>query len=204
MITADEWETLCLLIEEGWPGEFTDATSSAWRVLLDDFDSTQVLGAVKTLVASGGTFRPSVAEIVAAIRHDPSAPTFEEMLRLVFGPDGIMRARPSVTTFPDGGAMARAYHEARKARAGEVHPLVGAFALRYGLDRLAGLELDHAEYGDLKRKELRASWDQHVKVMDGRDVAALVSGRRAEGLRAFDPLATLGDTRPQIQTGGAA
>jgi len=189
VISPDEWETLCLLIEEGWPGEFNDATAKAWRVLLDDYDAPAVLAAIKALVAKGGAFRPSVAEVVAMIRHDPGRPTFEEFYRLCYGRHGFLRA-----TLPYTGPVRESEKrrdEAARARIAGMHPLVGAFVERFGLGRLRTLEVDHDTYGELNRKDLREAWDRHVEAMDGRDVAALASGRR-DGLRAFDPLTVLG------------
>lgn len=202
MITPEQWETLCLLIEEGWPGEFDDSAAKAWRLFLDDYDAEQVLVAVKSLVARGGRFRPSVAELVAQIRHDPSTPTFEEAYRLIYGARGVLRARPSETSFRDGSAMARAYHEARLARAHELHPLVATFVERCTPDWLGALEVNHPDYSELRRKELREAWDRHCEAMDGRDVAALASGRRRGELARLDPLAALGMRKPaQIGSG---
>ena len=189
MITPDEWASLCLLIEEGWPGEFGDAAEKAWRVLLDDYDADRVLRAVKALVARGGKFRPSVAEVVAEIRHDPSRPTFEEAYRLIYGRGGVLRARlPYAGPIVDADARRG---EAMRARMSEIHPLVAAFVDRFGLGRLRALAVDDPDYGELRRKELREAWDRHVEAVDGREIAQFASGRR-DGLQAFDPLAVLG------------
>jgi hypothetical protein len=194
-IKPDEWETLCLLLEEGWPGEFTEATARAWRLLLDDFSAEQVLVAIKSLVARGGTFRPSVAEVTAAIRKDPSAPTFTEAYALIYGKGGVIRARPKyagrLITDEDR-------NRAMLDRASELHPLVAAFVNRYGLHRLRMLEVDDPEYGELRRKELAGEWDQFCEAMEGRDVAALVSGRRGE-IGRFDPMSVLGAKPAQIE-----
>jgi hypothetical protein len=202
MISPDDWESLCLLIEEGWPGEFDETAAKAWRLFLDDYTADQVMVALKTLVARGGTFRPSVAEVVAAIRKDPSLPTFEEAMKLIYGRGGVLRARPRESTFRDSAEMARAYHEARLERARDLHPLVSTFVDRFGIDRLDSIEINHPDYGDVKRKDLRDAWDRHVEAMDGRDVAALASGRRRGELGRLDPLEALGIKKPaQIGSG---
>lgn len=198
MIEPDEWASLCLIIEEGWPGEFTDAAEQAWRLLLDDYDAGQVLAAVKGLVARGGAFRPSVAEVVAEIRRDPSRPTFEEMCWLVFGPGGILKARPAPGGRYDNEAhMLKARDDAALDRAREFHPLVSSFVERFGVARLRTLDLEDPEYGELRRRDLREAWDRHREAMEGREVTALVAGRR-DGLRALDPLAAVGAPRKQI------
>jgi len=197
-MSAKEWDTLALLIEEGWPGEFTDAAAKAWRVLLDDYDAGQVLAAVKGLVARGGKFRPSVAEVVAQIRRDPSAPTFEEMYRLVYGPGGVLKARPAYLG-PDSITPAT-LERAQLDRAAMLHPLVGEFVRRFTLGRLRSLEVDHPVYGEANRKKLRQAWDEMCESLEDRDIAALASGRRGAGLTALDPLAALGvSARPQIE-----
>lgn len=203
MITPDEWESLCLLIDEGWPGEFSDASAKAWRLFLDDYDVEQVFVAIKALVARGGTFRPSVAEVVAEIRRDPLRPTFIEMVRLVFGSSGVLRARTPVRKASwEAGERDALDREAMMLRAAQMHPLIGAFVDREGLDRLRALGLDDEEWGEARRRQLQVDWDAFVEAHEGREVAAIASGRRGE-LGRFDPLAVLDPrvTAPQIEGG---
>lgn len=121
MLSPAEWESLSLLIEEAWPGEFDDHAAKAWRVLLDDFNAAEVLRALKACVAHGGTFRPSVAEVVGEIRRDPSRPTFDEAYRMIYGPGGVLGVKRSGAT---------------------ISPWVTGFVQRYGIDRLRFLEVD--------------------------------------------------------------
>lgn len=143
-------------------------------------------------------FPPSAPELLGLARHDPSKPTFVEALRLIYGVGGILRARPAETSFADEGERGRAYEQAAYKRAAEMHPLIASFVGRYGLDRLRALELDHPDYGDLKRRDLEAAWNAHVEAMDGRDLAALVLHPRGEGLHRHDPLAALGAKPPAL------
>lgn len=186
-MTIDEWGTLALLIEEWWPGEFTDAKEQAWRIGLADYDSEQVFAALKVLLARGGKFR-ELPEIVAQILSDPSRPTFEEAFALIYEPRGILWGRSDT--------------RAKEFALAQVHPLVASFAIRYGISRLRMLEVDHDEFGALKRKELRDAWDRHVEACEGRDVAALMAPR-GKSLGRLDPLAVLGvpQSRPQIGAG---
>ena len=204
--TADEQRAVARALLGSWPGTVTAWGKDAFAAYIDELrarglTADRVLVAVRTWPA-GSDFPPSAPNLAAAARNDPSKPTFEEAYRLIYGPGGILRAQPVDRTFPDGVSMARAYNEARTVRAGEVHPLVGSFAVRFGLERLGALEVDHPEYGGLKRKELREAWDRHCEAMEGRDVAALVSGERRGELGRFDPLAVVGRRPVGIGSGG--
>jgi hypothetical protein len=205
MISNDEYETICLLIEEGWPGDFNDTAAAAWRVFLDDYEPAQVLVALKALVAKGGTFRPSVAEVVAQIRQDPSRPTPEEAYTMIYGPRGVMRARAKANqSYANEAAMIGAHDDAKVQRAFELHPLLGAFVERYGIRRLALLEVDSPEYGEIKRRELREAWERHCEAFEGREVAAIARGRRPDGLGRLDPFGALGiERKPALESGEA-
>jgi DNA-binding transcriptional ArsR family regulator len=195
MITPDEWDGLSLLIEEWWPGEFTDATATAWRMALDDFGAERALAGLKACLARGGRFRPSVAEIVGEIRCDPSRPTFSEALTLIYGRGGVLRARTGVRKGSwEAGERDRLNDEAVWDRAAELPPLIGAFVRMQGLDRLRRLDLDDPEYGGARRKQLADEWEAFVEAHENRDVAALVAGRRGE-LGRFDPLRVLDGPR---------
>lgn len=169
MIAPAEWETLCLLIEEGWPGEFDDAAAKAWRVFLDDYEPEEVLVALKALVARGGRFRPSVAEVVAQIRQDPSRPTFEEAFQQLYGPGGIFG-------FTRSGVV--------------ISPWVLKFADRYGRDRLRLLAVDDPDEGKWARKELAEAWDRFLEATEGRDIAQIAT-RSTRGLKRVDALAVI-------------
>lgn len=164
----------------------------------------QVIGAIDTWPA-GSDFPPSAPNLAAAALRDPSAPTFVEAYRLIYGPDGILRAQPSVRRrFADDGERQRAYDQAALDRARGAHPLVCSFVIRYGIARLRDLPLDDPEHGDIRRRELEAAWDRHVEAMDGRDAAALAARMPRGELGRFDPLAVLGAGRAELveSTGG--
>lgn len=205
MITPDEWETIALLIDEGWPGEFTDAAAAAWRVFLDDYDADRVLTALKVIVARGGRFRPSVAEVAAEINVDRGAPTFIEAYQLIYGGRGVLAARPKGSLWWDTPAQReRAYEDAARERAAEMHPLVGRFIDRYGIGRLRMLALDDPEFGAVRRRELQADYEHLTEAMEGRRLESIAAPRRNE-LAKLDPLAALGIVRTSaITTGGEA
>ncbi len=190
--TPDERDVLFLLVGEAWPGEFSDEQRAAWTLLLDAYDPTVTVAALRALVAEGHRFRPSVSEFVAAIHRDPSRPTFDEAFALIFGPGGILRATPTRRRWATEAERRVLVRDAIVDRARSVHPLVGEFVVRQGVERLRQLPIHDPTYGEVRRKELRAAWDEHVTAFEGRHVAALAAGAGdARGLRRFDPLAAL-------------
>ena len=192
-MTADEWNTIALLLDKGfkWREPFGEAHETTYRILLDGYSAEDVASAIRALVARGQVFGPTPGEVVAEIRNDPAAPTFDEAYALIYRPKGILWGKSNAQST-----------EFAKSR---VHPLVGSFALRYGIERLRMLEVDHEDYGDIKRRDLRLAWDQHVEAMEGRDVAALVASSDRRGqLGRFDPLTALGSPAPQIEQESAA
>lgn len=196
-----EWEPVAAAILGSWPGTITRWGTDAFTAYLGELQARgltpeRVVLAVRTWPA-GSDFPPSAPNLAAAARVDPTRPTFVEACALIYGRGGILRARPRTSTFADMADRQRAYREAQRARAATFHPLVESFAVdRYGLDRLAALEIDHPEWGEKKRAELERAWDAHLVAMEGRETLALVSGRRGDGLGRLDPLAVLESRRP--------
>jgi hypothetical protein len=143
-------------------------------------------------------FPPSAPELAALARRDPSAPTFAESYNAIYGPRGVLRARPP---YQDGGwsgnELQAASDELALKRADQCHQLLGAFVRAYGLERLRLLEVDDPDYGEIRRKELRADFEQYVAANEHRELAALAAGRRGS-LGRLDPHAALG-LRPRTQ-----
>jgi hypothetical protein len=203
--TDEEWRGFCAVVDQGWPGEFDETAREAWRILLVRYEPADVGAALSHLIAEGHRFRPSVSELVAAMRRDPTRPTFEEALALMYGPGGILSAKPQ----RDGGVLRydserqrRAlYDQAALQRAGDMHPLVASFVTRYGLDRLRALPVDDPEWGGKHQRDLEQAWNRHVEATDGREVAALAAGAPRGELARLDPFAALGlpRDRPQIE-----
>lgn len=157
------------------------------------------LGASRTLLAirswpAGSDFPPSAPNIAARARRDVSTPTFDECYRLIYGRNGILRARPP---YPGRALRPADFDEARRRKLSEVHPLVRSFVERHGLARLQALEVEDPEFGELRRKELRASYEQHRAVFEERGAVALASGGR-DGLRSLDPLSAIGGPRREL------
>lgn len=147
---SDEWTGIETLLEHGWPGEFSDAGRAAYRVLLAGLDPDQVLAALRSLARKGGTFRPSAAEVAAAVADDPAKPTFDEALQVI---------RRVVPVRPDEAAL---------ERAAAVHPYLAAFIESVGLDRLRRWPIDDPEFGQLETDRLREAWRLFVVRADHR------------------------------------
>lgn len=157
----------------------------------------QAIGALRSCEA---TFPPSAGELFRAARVDPALPTFDEALFL------IRRAQRARATglFTSEAQMLAAIDEAALEQLRRIaHPLVVAFAERQGMRRLASLELDDPEYGELRRRELRDAWDRHLEACDGREVAAIAAGRR-DGLQRLDPLAAIAGPARELPAGDGA
>jgi hypothetical protein len=195
-----DWQAFAALMRRAWPGEFSDDDRRVYRLLLDDVEPPDAIAALRRLLHAGQRFRPSVAELLEAIRVDPSRPTFDEVLQLIYGSRGILAARPERSTFDDAGARQRAYNEAALRRAADIHPLVASFVQRHGIQRLRELPLHDPNYGEVRRRDLEAAWERHVEAFDGRDVAQLAAGgsHRPE-LRRLDPLAVLRTAAPAAE-----
>ena len=140
----DAWQAICLLLENGWPGEFDDAARGAYRVLLDGHEPEQILAALKVLVRRGARFRPSAGEIVAELVADPGRPTWGEAYQLLFGQRGLLSVRPEAACL---------------RRADERHPLLAAFIRQEGYDRLRMLAVHDPDWGERTRRDLGAAWE---------------------------------------------
>jgi len=154
----DAWEAIALLLEQGWPGDFDDAAAGAYRTLLGDVEPERVITALRVLVRKGGTFRPSVAEIAAELNADPGRPTWSEAYRLLFGARGFLTVRPERSAVE---------------RAGDRHPLLAAFIVAEGYQRLRMLPVHDPDWGERTRRDLERAWDQLGQRADHRHAAGL-------------------------------
>jgi hypothetical protein len=188
--TDAEWEGFAALLEEAWPGEFSEEASSAWRVLLDSTPPQKAGETLTILLHQGRRFRPSVSEFLAAMRNDPSRPTFAEAFQLIYGQRGILRAESPVKRF----VTAADEQQAQRGKMSEVHPLVRSFVERQGIERLRNLPLDDSEWGNKHRRDLEGEWDRHCEAFEGREIAVLASGNG--DLKQLDPLSAI--PRPEL------
>jgi hypothetical protein len=173
-MTDQEWTTISLVLEHGWPGEFDDAARAAYRVILDPYTGATLLAAVRSLAGRGGRFRPSVGEIAAQVLEDPGRPTWSEARRLLFGARGLLTIRPE---------------QACLARAEAQHPALAAFIRAEGYDRLRSLPVHDPDYGELEMRRLGDAWNR----LEDRHQARVAAGLPAETVA---PARRIGPARP--------
>ena len=201
------WSDVANVLLGSWPGYVSSWGREALAAYIAELEARgmtpeQALAGLRTWT---GDAPPNVPELVAGVREDPERPTFEEACRLIYGPGGIFRARPAPGRYDNEAQMIGARREAAAARALELDPWVAAFVHSVGIDWLAGLEVDHDDYGAIRRRELKESWERFVERTDRRDLARLASGRRRGGLGRVSPLETLGlRATPELESAHAA
>lgn len=171
-----EWIECQAMIVAFWPHarQLTVEQIELQHALVAELDVDTARRAITAAAQAGDRFPPAPGELVAAACDmGRSVPTFAEAYRLIWGRRGLL---------------------SRDCDPGSIHPLVRSFAVRQGMDRLRVLPVEDPDYGELRRKELEAQWDRHVEAMEGRErqVLALPSEDRGQGLRQLDPLAALG------------
>lgn len=181
--TQEQWEPFVSILRHGFVAKdrLTEAEENVYAVLLDKVDPAGAVQALTEMVLAGRALRPKPGEIVAAMRADPSTPTFEEMFALLFSQRGALAARGI---------------EGTRARLVGMHPLVVAFAERHGIQRLKELPVHDPDTGHWRCDELKEWWTDHLEASAQRDTAALAGGSTGSGdLARFDPLAALGIAR---------
>ncbi len=192
-----DWSDVASALLGSWPTQVAAWGRAGMAAFLGEVRSRGATpdGALVAIRRRKSAFPPSAGELAADGLRDPSTPTFTEAFRAIDGPHGVLVARE-----PYAGPVrepAASRQRAALARAAECHPLIGAFIESYGLARLRLLEVDHPEYGELRRNDLGAEWERFLTATEGRDLAALGTRRRGE-IGRLDPLAAL----PEQTTGG--
>lgn len=196
--TPDEQVQIKRALLGSWPGTITHWGRDAFGAYLGELAARgltagQALTAIRTWPAS--EWPPSAPQLAEHARHDPARPTFDELCQLI---DWVLRARTAVRKGSwEVGEREALDEQARLERAVRAHPLAGSFILRQGFARLArlGLSDPENEYREVRRRELRVLWDQHVMAWDGRQARALASAEGRRGLARLDPLGAITNER---------
>jgi len=168
----DEWESIALLIENCWKGEFDEITSASYFTLLGRFSPEQVMGALYGIVENGKPFVPSVPEIVAEVRkqEQPSLPSWTEVWSKI---ELAMR-------------KCKTEDEAVAVLTESCHPVAGAFMRLEGFERLRREPFLDPDYGALRVRELQRRWADfsevnQEKVRNGKAIEAY--SRTTKGLQ---------------------
>lgn len=152
-MTRKEWEAVCLVLAEAWPGEFTEIAETAYFVILEDFERVEVEAALKGLARQGGVFRPSASEIAGWIAGRSAPPSFDEIWPVV--------VRAKVRHYADHDALIAAV----QAGAGE-H--AAGWVSTYGPSRLLLEPHDDPDRGGAVLHRLRAHYTELVSTDGGR------------------------------------
>jgi hypothetical protein len=170
-MTDEQWSVLDQLFAEGWsaPREWTAATAGAYRLVLDGYDADQVLLAVQRLIQRGGAFRPSIAEVVAALNADPDLPSWAEANSTIMD-----------IAYADGLRAAGLPAPSREP----AHEVIELFVAAQG-SRLQMLPLNDLDWGHVERKRLGDEYEAFVqryqeRKREGRALEALGRSRRGE------------------------
>jgi hypothetical protein len=168
----DEWESIALLIDNGWKGEFDDTMSSSYFTLLGRFTREQVMGALYGIIENGKPFVPSVPEIVSEVRkqEQPSLPSWTEVW------SKIELVMSKCKTEDEAVAELTEY----------CHPVAGAFMRLEGFERLRREPFLDPDYGTLRVRELQRRWVEfsevnQEKIRNGKAIEAY--SRTTKGLQ---------------------
>lgn len=207
--TGASWSRVGRALLGRWPAQVATWGEQGIAAFVEELQADgltpdqAVVGVRSYRPQAGRDFPPSVSTVSNLAHCDPTTPTPEEACTLIYGYRGVMKARvPAGGNYDSEAEMLGVRDAARLDRAWELHPLLGSFCERFGVRRLAMLEVDDPELGELRRRDVREAWGRHVTAMHGRDVAAIAAGRgRRPGLRQFDPLHSLRRPSAELGTG---
>lgn len=188
-MTASDWEGVCFVLAKAWPGEFTADHEAAYFFIVGDYERQAVEAAIKQLARAGGRFRPSAAEIAAAVEGASLPPSFDE-------------------AWPVIDAAARRFYADPDRLLTEIRERAGEFAAgwvaTYSVERLTREPL-YGEHGGAVLHRLAASYAESSSTEEkrARVVLALTEGglRLNKGLRHPDFLAGLSGPSLLITTG---
>lgn len=66
-MTDEEWGDLVVLIENWWPGDWSEQRSSAYRLALDRYPAAMLAKVLGNMAEGGEEFRPTVPDLLAAL-----------------------------------------------------------------------------------------------------------------------------------------
>lgn len=167
-----EWKPVGAALLGSWPSNVGSWGAEALAAYIAELqargvDPEQALVAIRSCPAEQ-KFPPSAPELAGLARRDPSRPTFDEAYQMIYGPGGVLG-------FKRSGVV--------------VSPWVLAFVEQYGKARLDLLPVD-GDHSGIVRRDLQQSYEQFLEATEGREVAAIASGRRGQ-LGRFDPAAAI-------------
>lgn len=178
-----EWTQIAGILGKWWKGEFDPDTEEVYKMMLDSYDQDRVLAALARLTETGRPFLPTGPEIVAAMREDPSWPSWTEVF------DALRAVGRAGLLGPYGD------REKAMAMLTAAHPVVAGFANREGLRRLHEAPFEDPDYGELEAKRWEDRFAEYAATIKGRQRAGMSLEQAVGWLRLPKPAATTGLTR---------
>lgn len=185
--TTKQWAVCCGLLEHAFDagrlGRWTDATEHAYKIVLDKHDPASVAAAIQAMVDGGQTFRPLPGDIIAALRADPTKPSWPEAYRDI---RRALACRGAQRYHAPGGEKEAACTAWLREFS---HDLVAAFFEAETYERLSVLPIDDPDYGQLEIERLRKRWEEFTGRAEERMAQGLSAGvgaRRQLGPRRPD------------------
>jgi hypothetical protein len=179
-----QWDDIAETLEYGfkWPASdpWGDARERVYQRVLGGYPHEPVQAALGKLMLRGEPWGPAIAEIAAALEHDPGLPSWDEVSAVLFA----------------------APHRVR--RLGKVHPAMADWIGRQGgLNAIRRLPVA-APDGHWELKRLRESWAEHREQWTDRRHHTIALGRGDGQLKQLQPLAAAGLAPSAPQIGAAA
>lgn len=204
----NEWAQVTSVLLGSWPSQVATWGREAIASYIAELQARGVSpdAAIVAIRSSSSAFPPSAGGLAELARRDPHGPSWPEAERLIFGCGGVLAARTPVQKgWWALGERAALDDEAARERAAGLHPLIGAFVQSQGLRRLRRLDLEDAEFGEVRRRALAHEWEAFCECTDRREIAAVLRRRVGGGLRSLDPAAALpAGLEPAATSGGSS
>lgn len=162
-----EWEYLDGLLSSWWPGEWDDARSQGYRLLLDNLRAGDVASALQRLAQSGQRFRPAASEVYAAVNTAANRPrpTPEEGWTLIEEAIRVFGTSPYSQKYEQRHAEAVAWLAERDE-------VLAAWANRRGLfgaqGTLGHVPVHDPQYGGAARHGVLTEFKQEIAIADDR------------------------------------
>jgi hypothetical protein len=176
-MNTTEWAVLSTVIENSWAGDWDGRKAGVYYDMLRSYDAVEVRDAIHSLVQLGQKWRPSVAEVVAAINaaYDVPIPAWRETWQVILT------------------ALGKRDEEMAREMLDDCHPLLPAFIDTCGWTELRQRPF-FGEYGSIEQDRFRKEWEEfvdvaRVRLRQGR--AQDVIEGRAGRVRRLDASSTL-------------
>lgn len=176
-MNTTEWEVLSGVIEHTWSGDWDGRKAGVYYDMLRGYEATEVRDAILRLVQEGQRWRPSIAEVVAAINlaYDTPLPAWRETWQTILT------------------ALGKRDEDVAREMLDDCHPLLPAFIDTCGWTELRQRPF-FGDYGAIEQERFRKEWEEfadvaRTRLKQGR-AKDVIEGRSGK-VRRLDASATL-------------